>query len=166
MYKQFAKLFFAGFVAGFAVCFPGQILAQDEEPIDHDNTRNCIDLRSVRRTEIVDDRNILFHMRGSMVYHNILPHQCGGLARENRFSYKTSMRRLCDIDTIRVLYSDPFGLREGNVCQLGLFHEMTREDARAFKEGANRPTEAAPLPMPDPQEIGVEKKPPEDPESG
>lgn len=165
MYKQIT--FFLIVLAAAAFLRPAN--AQDDDAADveiGDESRNCIDLRSVRRTEVVDDRNILFHMRGSTVYHNILPRQCGGLAREDRFSYETTMGRLCSQDMIRVLYMDPFGLRDGNHCQLGVFHKISREDAKAFKEGASAPPAANPLPMPAPQEVGGDKTAPEEPESG
>lgn len=163
MYKQIRKLLIMSAAMGVAI----PAAAQDEDPVSDDvddGARSCISLRTIRRTEIIDDRNILFHMRGSTVYHNILPRQCGGLARENRFSYKTTIGRLCSLDLITVLYSDPFGLREGNSCQLGMFHEITREDAKALKEGLNTEPPANPLPMPAPQEIGVGEDEPEEPE--
>ncbi len=138
-------------------------IAQDEEP-EFDGGRNCIQLRMVRRTEVVDDRNILFYMPGSRVYHNILPRQCGGLKRQDRFSYVTHSGSLCNTDTIRVLYDDGLGLREGNHCQLGLFHETTEEDARAIIEHTQEGPEAQPVPLPEPQEVGAEE--PAEPENG
>ena len=138
------------------------VLAQDpadeapaEELVYDENTEDCISLRNVRRTEVVDDRNVLFYMRGSTVYHNILPRKCGGLAREDRFSYQTSVGRLCRLDHIRVLYNDAFGLREGNRCSLGVFHKIDSEDAKAFKESVRNDVPAAnPLPLPAPEEVG------------
>ena len=93
-------------------------------------------------------------MRGRTIYHNMLPRQCGALAREDRFSYQTSIGRLCRLDSIRVLYDDPFGLRAGNRCSLGLFHKIDREDAEALKEGVGMSPEANPLPMPEPERVG------------
>jgi hypothetical protein len=167
MYKQIGKL--SGILSGtvVALCVMTPAVAQDNEPAvkEYDTDgESCIDLRSVRRTEIIDDRNILFHMRGKTVYHNILPHQCGGLARENRFSYTTSIGRLCSLDMIHVLYTDPFGLREGNACSLGKFHEISREDAEAMKETQINEPVANPLPMPEPEEVGVDEEDPEVPE--
>jgi hypothetical protein len=161
MYKWIKDLLVVALVTGMAV----PVAAQEEEPAYDDNARDCINLRQIRRTEVVDDRNILFHMTGSVVYHNILPRQCGGLAREDRFSYQTSIGRLCRLDHIRVLYNDPFGLREGNRCSLGMFHKITKEDAKAFTEEADRRgPEANPLPLPEPGEIGEQQDESEEPE--
>ncbi len=132
------------------------VAAQEEEPVYDDGSVDCISLREVRTTDIVDDRNILFYTRGDVVYHNILPRRCGGLASEDRFSYKTSMGRLCKIDMIRVLYDDPFGMREGNACGLGMFHKITKEDAKALKEHSKQGPQPAELPMPEPEEMGTE----------
>ena len=38
-----------------------------------ESARKCINTRIVKRTEVVDDLNILFFMRGKTVYLNILP---------------------------------------------------------------------------------------------
>jgi hypothetical protein len=166
MYKHTSKLLIAGLLAAWVIPAPAQEVAeQEDEPSIDENTERCIDLRRVRRTEIVDDRNILFYMNGDIVYHNILPRRCNGLAREDRFSYKTSIGRLCDLDTIAVLYNDVRGLREGNRCGLGLFHKITKEDAEAFKEAEKQGPEANPLPMPEPEEVDDETDNPEDPES-
>ena len=156
------KLLIAGFLVGWH--FP--IAAQDEEPVLTEESTNCIDLRRVRRTEVIDDKNILFHMTGNVVYHNILPRQCNGLAREDRFSYKVSTNRLCRLDSIAVLYSGgASGLSEGNRCGLGLFHEITKEDAEAYKEGLKSRPEAEPLPMPEPGEVDGENDEAADPQS-
>ncbi|MGI9260894.1 MAG: hypothetical protein ACR2QR_02605 [Woeseiaceae bacterium] len=159
MHKQISKLAPLGLTLGLFLSTSGiaqdeQESAADEEIVYDEFTVQCISLRQIRRTEVVDDRNILFYMSGQTVYHNRLPRLCGGLAREDRFSYQTNIGRLCRIDHIRVLYDDPFGLREGNRCALGVFHKMDREGAKAIKEGAAQQPAANPLPMPKPEEVG------------
>ena len=166
---------FLAIAAAFCVAIP--VLGQEENPAEEeaeestgemmdDLTRSCISLRSLRRTEVIDDRNVLFRMRGRTVYHNILPNQCGGLGREKRFSYDSTFGRLCQGDLIRVLYSDSFGtfgMREGAGCRVGAFHKITQEDAKALKEGPVRaPASSVPLPMPAPQEVGTATEEPED----
>ena len=157
MHKQIIRIAPIGILLGLsisAIAQDEQGPAEEEELVYDDFTTECISLRSLRRTDVVDDRNVLFYMRGKTVYHNILPRPCGGLAREDRFSYQTNIGRLCRLDHIRVLYDDPFGMREGNRCSLGVFHKMDREDAKALKEGLNAQPEAVPLPMPEPEEVG------------
>ena len=38
--------------------------------------QQCISLTQLDRTDIIDDRNILFYMRGNEIYLNQLPHRC------------------------------------------------------------------------------------------
>ena len=125
-------------------------VADDEVVVDDSDSKDCISLNALRRTEVIDDNNILFYMRGKKIYHNALSNRCGGLAREDRFSYRSSAGRLCRMDMIRVLYNDATGVREGNACSLGAFRLIGDEEAEAIKEG---PAEvpANPLPMPEPE---------------
>ena len=165
MYKHFATIF----ILALVFAWEAPVAAQEEEPVVDGDTRRCLSTRRIRRTRIIDDRNILFYMPGKVVYHNILRQPCNGLEREGRFSYKTSAGSLCSSDVIFVLYDGALGgLREGNACGLGVFHEITREDATALLEAEDAKVEPAPLPMPEPEEIGAddeEPKVPEEPES-
>jgi len=125
-----------------------------EVDIDDINAKKCIRVRSLRSTKVVDDLNIIFYMVGSKTYHNILPRQCHGLAREDRFSYQSRSGNLCDLDTIRILYQGGFGLQEGSACRLGKFHPIKKEDAKALLEYQNYPLVAKPIPLPEPEEVG------------
>ena len=170
MHKLIRNILFVG----VASCIAIPVVGQDQVPVEvpegekvGDLVRSCVTLRSLRRTQVIDDRNVLFRMRGRTVYHNILPRRCGGLGREKRFSYDSQFGRLCQGDMIRVLYSDSFGafgMREGGGCQLGAFHKITQEDAKALRDGPNDPQTPAALPMPAPQEVGTEPEKPEESE--
>ena len=116
----------------------------------------CVNMRTVSRTEIIDDQTILFYMRDGEIYRNYLPHRCSGLAREERFSYRTTVSRLCDIDTITVLYNQGVGLSSGASCGLGRFYPISKDEAQALKEPPD--LEPEPLPPAEPEE-------PEEPEA-
>ena len=119
------------------------VLAQDspvdaetdpDEVVEADNSldregERCINTRAIRDTDIVDERTILFEMRGGAHYVNYLRHDCRSLVREERFSYRTTGGRLCSVDTIRVL--EDFGgfIHEGMSCGLGSFYPITEEEA-------------------------------------
>ena len=84
---------------------PANAVAADSKADNFDRTpTDCVTLSNVRETVVIDDSTILFYMRGGakMTYRNTLPHTCPNLARENRFSYKTTMNRLCNIALPRV----------------------------------------------------------------
>lgn len=128
------------------------------DEIDDIKAKSCIRVRSLRSTKVVDDLNIIFYMVGSTTYHNILPRQCHGLARQDRFSYESRSGNLCDLDTIRILYQAGTGMQEGNACRLGKFHPITKEDADALKEKLRELPQAEPIPLPEPEEIGEDSE--------
>lgn len=132
----------------------------EAEVVDEKALR-CINTRLIRRTEILDDLNIIFYVSGQKAYRNFLPRRCSGLAREKRFSYRTSGNRLCDLDTITVLRDGAFGLDQGVTCPLGSFHPITREDADALLDPTANEPEARPIELPPPQEIGATTEKPE-----
>jgi hypothetical protein len=121
------------------------------EEADDRAIERCISLRSVDKTDVVDDNNILFYMRNGDIYLNRLPHRCPGLKRERTFMYRTTMPRLCDVDLITVLDQSGFGFMPGASCGLGRFYPISEDEARALKE---RP----------PKEIEPEDVPPAEPE--
>jgi hypothetical protein len=145
--------------AGIQPVFAQDEVDEDAPSMDSDGER-CLVTRRISRTKVVDDRTIIFYMRGTDTYVNILPRSCNGLRRENRFSYQAQSSRLCDIDGIVVLYQAGASLRAGANCKLGLFHPITREDAKAIIEGPSTPP-PNPLPMPEPEEVGEAEVDPE-----
>ena len=134
----------------------GPSLADEDDEGKPENAVNCISTTRLRSTNIVDDSNILFYMRGRTVYHNILPRQCNGLAREGRFSYRVTSSNLCQLDSIRILYGTAGGIQEGRSCRLGYFHEVTEEDIEFILDREPRPTPAKPLPPAEPEDMTKE----------
>ena len=82
----------------------------------------CVPLRMIERTKIVDDSTILFEMKSGKVYRNNLRQSCNGLKRGDRFAYKTSSSQLCSMDIITVVRS--MGIA-GPSCGLGDFVPVT-----------------------------------------
>jgi hypothetical protein len=128
----------------------------DEEVVDDDGGVRCIDTRRISSTTVADNQNIIFYMRGGEIYRNTLPRACPSLAREERFSYRTTISRLCDLDTITVLYSMGGGLQSGPSCGLGKFYPISEEEAQALKAGPDAEIEAEPVPPAEPEEPAVE----------
>jgi len=126
-------------------------LPADEEK--DENAVNCIQTSRIRNTKVVDDSSILFYVSGTNAYHNILPRRCRGLLRENRFSYHVSGGRLCQLDSIRILYYGGGGLQEGASCSLGYFHKVTEEDIELLLNREPAPPQPNPLPSAEPEEI-------------
>jgi hypothetical protein len=105
---------------------------------------SCIDTSRIDTTNVVANNVIDFKMRGGKVFRNTLPYSCSGLVMEDRFSYRTSISRLCNVDTIRVLHSYGGGLEEGVGCGLGKFQPVEKNakvDEISYTEGEWAPFE-------------------------
>jgi hypothetical protein len=137
---------------GLVFCQSMTAFAADE--LDDQNAERCIPLRNIVSTDIVDDSNILFYMRGNKVYLNQLSHRCPGLRNEKTFMYRTSMSELCDLDIITVLNNRGFGFTPGASCGLGRFHPISKDAAKAMKNAASK-VNGKELEPPEPEEVGV-----------
>ena len=157
MIKQLYVLMFPACLLGLSTAISS--LADEETD---ENVRNCINTRSLRTTEVVDDSNILFYLSGKTIYLNILPRECKGLSRDRRFSYTTSGTSLCNFGTIRILSDRGGGLREGKVCRLGYFHLTSREAIAEARERGSESPRAKPPAGAEVEEIGEETDDSED----
>ena len=114
----------------------------DAKADDFDRTpKDCITISNIKDTAVVDDSTILFYMRGGnkVTYRTSLSMACPNLARENRFSYKVPINRLCNSDLITVLEQFGVGLREGFTCRLGLFYPIPYEEAELLRKEHDHP---------------------------
>lgn len=87
---------------------------------------NCVNIRNIRSTNIVDNSTIDFKMAGGKTYRNSLPYSCPSLKSEDRFSYRTSLSQLCNVDIVRVLHDYGGRLQEGAGCGLGKFQPVEK----------------------------------------
>ena len=140
----------------------GTLIADDEREenpessnseLDVEESARCVNSRTIKRTSVIDDRNIVFYMRGSRIYINVLPRECRGLSHQRRFSYTTVTRSLCNSDSIRILRETGFGFEEGRSCRLGLFHPTTDEQISAYIQRSIEAPQAKPPTLPEPQEV-------------
>ena len=110
--------------------------AQEPEYEGHDDAGvHCLKLSSIRQSEIINNRHILFHLPGGKTYVNVLPRACPGLTRQTAFMYRTSLNELCDLDMITVLDDIGFGLTPGVSCGLGRFYPVDDADIEDIKKG-------------------------------
>lgn len=89
----------------------------------------CVRVTNIDAIDIVNDRTLIFRMRGDEVYRNDLPHSCPGMRRNDTLMYRTSVGQLCNVDIITVLEDWGFGFAPGASCGLGMFHPITEEIA-------------------------------------
>lgn len=94
--------------------------------------KRCIFLPNLDRTDVIDDRTIVFHMRNGTLYLNHLSRDCPGLKREKRFMYSPTSSQLCAIDGVTVIEKWGFGFTRGFTCSLGEFNPMTKVEYQAL----------------------------------
>jgi hypothetical protein len=113
---------------------------------EDDGDRSCVTLRTIDRTEVIDKRTIVFHLKGGDIFVNRLDRTCPGLAPDKAFSYRTQLSRLCDVDNITVVERGAFGFSNGASCGLGLF-EAIDEDTLAMIKGDEPDAEVRVIPI-------------------
>ena len=139
------------FVVCAAVLLSAAARADDEE--QDEEGRRCINTRSIRDIDVINDSTIVFHTQGNRHYRNSLPRRCYGLSRERRFSYTSRTGNLCANDFINPLDDIGSGLISSRSCRLGRFQPTTEEEIADFEERLSAPVEARPPEPPPPQEV-------------
>ena len=144
----------------FMLILPACLMAAGSSALDEmdddadDSSIRCINTRSLKTTEVVNDSNLLFYMTGKTVYLNIMPRECKGLSRERRFSYSTNGRSLCSSDAIRILSDSGGSLHEGRLCRLGRFYLTSKEEIAAARERGKESPPAKPPEGAEVEEVG------------
>jgi hypothetical protein len=87
----------------------------------------CVSLKLVEQTLILDDRNIVYRMRGGKLYLNTLPSVCGGLFDQGNYMFQGhNPYRICRGDTFQV-----FRVLTG--CKLGYFDPISEDQFNQMK---------------------------------
>lgn len=131
------------------------VLADDEE-IAGDDSKRCLNARSIRGVDVIDDNHVIFEIQGRRIYLNALPKSCVGLSRERRFSYETHTRSLCARDKIRVLKEAGDGIYLGKSCSLGRFQPVTSEELAIMFGERKEPPEPETTDSADVEEVVTE----------
>ena len=140
-------------IASLSLALAGSVIASEilvDEPEAVEGTEDCIYLRMLRNTEVLDDRNILFHMSGGRIYRNFLPRRCSSLSNRKAFMYESRASRLCRHDRIQVIDSMTLGTGLGPSCALGRFYPVSDNEVEAMKEQIRVAKEAG-ITSPDPE---------------
>jgi len=89
-------------------------------------SKRCVSHTRIRRTEVIDDYTILFHMTGGKSYANIMERQCFRMGSERAIKYEVRGGTLCNVDTIEV-FTPGF---PGPKCSLGDFYEIEKVEVK------------------------------------
>lgn len=116
-----------------SLLFPPPLATVSAQGTDSDGPVRCVRLNRLDRTEVIDNRRIAFFLRNGDIYLNRLDHECQNLDRGRPFSYRTSNRQLCDVDTITIIENLGFGFSPGATCSLGTFLPVNEADLAILK---------------------------------
>jgi hypothetical protein len=100
--------------------------ANDDEPVAE--IASCLEHSSVRRTKILNGRNILFTTRAGQSYNNSLPRECPSLKRGSIVNYGIVGGRICAGNTFQVMWQMGLDLVPTFLCQLGTFVPVTEAE--------------------------------------
>jgi hypothetical protein len=112
----------------------GSVAAQDGRAAAPDDdrasvARMCLDNPTIKRTQILGDRNIVFITRDNQIYNNQLPRQCPSLRRSSLVNYPVANRELCAGGQFQVLWQTGLGnYTPAFTCQLGAFVPITEAE--------------------------------------
>ena len=107
---------------------------------EYDTTENCIARSRISRTEILNERFVVFHLRGDEKYLVQFRHRCPGLRRNGTMRLETRSFRICSMDTVQGLYEIGIGRGTwGPSCMIPGFEPVTREQVAIIKEELRRP---------------------------
>lgn len=119
------------FLTVLSICWCLAAAAPAQEAVE-DESKRCLNARSIRSANVIDDNHVIFEIQGRRLFLNTLPKSCVGLSRDRRFSYETYTRSLCALDKIRVLRETGDGFYEGKACSLGRFKPITYDELQVF----------------------------------
>lgn len=107
---------------------------------DYDTAENCIARSRISRTEILNERFVVFHLRGDEKYLVQFRHRCPGLRRNGTMRLETRSFRVCSMDTIQGSYEMGIGRWNwGPSCMIPGFEPVTQEQVAIIKEELRRP---------------------------
>lgn len=131
--------------AGLGVILSGGLAAQAS---DEETGPTCIAEPNIRRTQLIDEDNIVFLMRDKTIQHNTLARRCPGLRKNSQISLTRADRLVCSGHNFQVLLRVSTGSNStsvtvpgsnerlsvpqpnmipGPVCTLGAFESIDEE---------------------------------------
>jgi hypothetical protein len=114
------RLLLAATLAGAITASPAA--AQPAAP-PAPETRTCLQVATIRGSNVVDRQTIDFTLRDGSVWRSRLPQSCPQLGSERAFSYTTGIPQLCKQDIITVIVPI-MGNMAGARCGLGPFERQ------------------------------------------
>jgi hypothetical protein len=109
----------------------------DSEPLE---AERCIRSSAIDTTDVLNNKLVVFKVGRRDIYINQLPASCPGLKPKAKIALTSRDDRLCQLDSIRVLYPTGMGANGGDnimpgpSCMLGKFERITPEQLQVLEE--------------------------------
>ena len=109
------------------------ILSETPDGEDYGAMEKCIQARSIRGSQVLDDKHIVFEMPSRKYYLVQFEHSCHMMRPDVTIAYEPRGSQLCRMDFIRAV--DSFGPGSvGPPCSIPGFYPVTREQVALLKE--------------------------------
>ena len=138
--------------AGLAGCATQEEAPSAEEPLTveevlattlgddaYGETTRCVSRHLVNRTEVLDDKHILFWGRGDRVWLNTLRSRCVGMRPRDTLQLEVRDNQICNFDMVSTIERFGAGFMPVSArCGLGDFVEINKEQAQVLVEELRR----------------------------
>ena len=132
---------------------PGEVAANEEPPsaeadldaviaeilagpaaVDEASAAKCVVRSRIRRTEVLSERHVAFHMRGGKKYLIQFERRCMGLHRHGPIRLESRSMQLCAMDTIQGRFAVGFSGSWGPRCLIPGFEPVSAEQLEFIEE--------------------------------
>jgi hypothetical protein len=111
-----------------------EILSGTAPPVDYSQAVKCIQSERLERTEPLSERYIVFHLKGDALWIAQMRNRCPGMTSQSKLMFEKINPRICEWDTVRVVYDEGTHLRFGPRCNLPKFEPVSPEQVGMIKE--------------------------------
>jgi hypothetical protein len=111
-----------------------ELLSREPKADDYVSTERCIRRRSIRRTEVLDDRHVSIEISRDQFYLVQFKHRCPGMRRGDPVMLEARSMTLCSHDVLRPMENWGGGLRPGARCSIPGFQSVTKEQLLILKD--------------------------------
>ncbi len=98
---------------------------------DYGEGERCLSLHKFQRVRILDERHVMFELRGDRYYVAQLDRRCPGFERDSTVAYEHRSSKLCAKDRIRGI---PLSGGFTPSCQLPRFQSVSKEQLALLRE--------------------------------
>jgi hypothetical protein len=117
------------------------ILKGEAPPVDYSQAAKCLPSTDIERTEALSDRYIVFHFRNDGLWLAQMRGRCPGMSPNSHLAIEKDKSRLCEWDTVRVVYDEGIGnVRLGPICNLPKFEPISAEQVEMLRQQIRNPS--------------------------